>query len=88
MRQLPYTNPDTVCYLADLLSRKSRQQRAYNASALPILYPLESTGIYDNYNSARGIETCQQRAYNASARPTLYPLESAGACGSYELSMA
>jgi hypothetical protein len=64
VRQLPCINPNTICYLADLLSWKLCQQRAYNASVLPILYPLESTGIYDNYNSARGIETCQQRAYS------------------------
>ena len=28
----PTYNPDTVCYLADLLRRKPRQQRALNAS--------------------------------------------------------
>ena len=34
----------SATFLADLLRRKLCQQRAYKASALPILYPLKSAG--------------------------------------------
>ena len=45
----------SATFLADLLRRKPRQHapitpaRAYNANALPILYPLESASIYGSY---------------------------------------
>ena len=42
-------NPNTIYFLTDLPRRKSRQQRAYNASALPILYPLKFTGVCGSY---------------------------------------
>jgi len=45
----PTTPTPSAAFLADLPRRKSRQQRAYNASALPNLCPLPSTSIYGSY---------------------------------------
>ena len=51
---LPITPTPSAIFLADLLRRRSRQQRVYNASALPILLPLESAGALRQLRTPNG----------------------------------
>jgi hypothetical protein len=61
VRQLPCTNPDTVCYLADL-PRRNHVNNVLSGPPTPPSAPMAVASAplpYDNFSSARLLKFCQ-----------------------------